>query len=205
MFGDGDVFEEGKEEKKSGFWGWLGAKEDEKKKKAAESARSRSTTTRAPLALDVVEELGNENDREPFCKDVEDLEQFLTLQRANGKWLNDAPFISFLTKKIGIERQDIVSPPKRLKHMPQQAQMDAWATALAVQTLIIHFEDVEPTWAGMVAKSKGFLFRMMKKSSPPKSTVASIAQEAKSLLEAAVAVVGIEEEEEEEYEEYEED
>jgi hypothetical protein len=73
--------------------------------------------------------------------------------------------------------------------LTNQQAMDLWATCLGVQVLIILFEDVEPTWAGMTSKSKGFLFRVVKRASPPNSTMQVIAQAAKALLESAALVV----------------
>lgn len=74
--------------------------------------------------------------------------------------------------------------------------MDLWATCLAVQLLILRFEDVEPTWAGMTSKSKGFLFRVVKRTSPPETPMQKVAQGAKGLLEAASKIAGIPDESE---------
>jgi hypothetical protein len=187
-----------KEEKK-GFWGWLGGDDDDAKKKKdaaaaagpSEAGRTRSVTTRAPLAKDVVRDLYDESDREPFLTVAEDLEQFLSLQRANGRWLHDAPFVAFLTKKMEIPRMGVMTPPKKIKDMPlsSQQQMDLWATCLGVQLLFIRFEDVEPTWAGITSKSKGFLFRIVRRTSPATATVQAVAQDAKALLELATKVI----------------
>ena len=73
---------------------------------------------------------------------------------------------------------------------PQQ-QMDLWATFLGVQLLFVRFEDVEPTWAGITSKSKGFLFRVVRRTSAPAATVQAIAQDAKALLELATKVVSV--------------
>ncbi len=190
----------GKEEKKS-FWGWLGG-EDEKKKSAAaaasaasvEAGRTRSVTTRAPLAKELVHDLYDESDREPFFPAADDLEQFLALQRANGRWLHDAPFVGFLTKKMEVSRMAVMTVPKRIKDLPLTGQqhLDLWATCLGVQLLFVRFEDVEPTWAGIASKSKGFLFRLVRRTSPPSATVQQVAGEAKTLLELASKVISAE-------------
>ncbi len=189
----GAVASSGKEEKK-GFWGWLGGEE----KKAAsvassESAgRSRSTTTRAPLAREVVQDLYDETDREPFLESADGLEEFLALQRANGRWLLDGPLVGFLTRKVSLPRASVVGVPKRIRDLAGlsgQQQQDVWATCLSVQTLFLRFEDVEPTWAAISSKAKGFLFRVVKRISPAATPVQTIASEAKAFLELATRLI----------------
>jgi hypothetical protein len=94
----------------SSFWGWIGGDEEQKKKEEEEASKSlppgasraRSTTTRAPLAREMMKDLYDESDREPFASDCCDLEVFLSLQRANGRWLHDSVFVAFLVKQVGI-------------------------------------------------------------------------------------------------------
>jgi hypothetical protein len=140
---------------------------------------------------EVVKDLYDESDREPFLERADDLEAFLALQRANGRWLLDGPLVSFLSKRLELSRTSIMSVPKKIRDLPLSAlqQQDVWATCLGVQALFLRFEDVEPTWAAISSKSKGFLFRVVKRVSPPTATVQTIANDAKALLELATRLI----------------
>jgi hypothetical protein len=184
----------GAKEEKKGFWGWLGG-EDKKPASSASSesaGRSRSTTTRAPLAREVVQDLYDETDREPFLDHAEDLEEFLALQRANGRWLLDAALTGFATRRVGLTKAGVTSVPKRVRDLGGLSvvqQQDVWATCLAVQILFLRFEDVEPTWAAIASKAKGFLFRVVKRASPAATPVQTLASDAKALLELATRLI----------------
>lgn len=183
-------------EKKAGggLWSWFSGGDDGKGAVGSSSSSSSSSgkkTSEKERAL-----RGNagedEADRESFRKSADDLEQFLQLQRSNGRWLCDTVLAAFFQNLLQISRSDITSPPRKLKEtlpsLSVQQQNDVWTTALAVQMLQLFFADAEPHWAGMCAKSKGFLFRAIKRQNSTASP-ATIAAEARSFLDLAAALL----------------
>jgi hypothetical protein len=146
------------DKKAGGLWAWIRGDEDGAKGGSSATARGQRDTRRFNVP---VEHLVDESDREPFCDSVVDLEGFMLLQRANGRWLNDTQFTTFLVDTFGLSRIDLTAPPRKLKEtlktLSLQHLQDVWATAIAVQVLQRCYADAEPNWAGMCAKAKGFL------------------------------------------------
>lgn len=208
----------GGKEKKGGLWSWWRGDEGGKGSSSSSAAdgggssRSSSatstttTSTGEPKASKretrlfslPLENLVDESDREPFLKEADDLDQFLWLQRSNGRWLCDSVFITFLSAGFELSSRDLTTPPTKmkqdLKSLTPQQQSDVWGTAIAVQVLQKCFPDMEPNWAGMCAKAKGYLFRVIKRhlgSSGKEVAASAIAAEARGYLEMAGKVVKV--------------
>lgn len=206
--------DKGKDEpqrKSGGLWSWLRGDDDKDNSGAKADAHSGDTMiklpvsapsgavsaregrTRAPTRLLAADSVADDGDREPFVRHAADLDALLALQRANGRWLMDAPLVAFLCDTLDVPRADVAAAPRKLRDdlraLPAPQPLDVWATALVVQVLLRVYPDAEPNWAGMCAKAKGAIFRAIKRCAPSDTPPASIAAEARGYLDMATKVL----------------